>query len=96
MGTIPGACTFSSGAALLVRRRSRGSWEMRFFLGLVVGVLMTIAVAYLIDASSSGPNESTAQVEQQKPLVNWDVVDKDWRSFTHGVRNTWNRLASIR
>jgi hypothetical protein len=78
-----------------MRRRSRGSWDMRFFLGMVVGVLMTIAVAYLIDASSSGPAESTAQVER-KPMVNWDVVDKDWQSFTHGVRNTWNKLASIR
>jgi hypothetical protein len=68
---------------------------MRFFLGLVVGVLMTIAVAYLIDASSSGPADSTAQVDR-RPMVNWDVVDKDWQSFTHGVRNTWNRLASIR
>jgi hypothetical protein len=85
---------FSGSGAFGAPRHPR-SWDMRFFLGLVVGVLMTIAVAYLIDASSSGPNESTAQVEQQKPLVNWDVVDKDWRSFTHGVRNTWNRLASI-
>jgi hypothetical protein len=72
---------------------------MRFFSGLVVGVLLTVAVTYLIDASSgttTTTGSATAQIEQQKPLVNWDVVDKDWQSFTRGVRNTWNRLASIR
>ncbi|HUI96141.1 MAG TPA: hypothetical protein VLX44_10335 [Xanthobacteraceae bacterium] len=68
---------------------------MRFFLGMVVGVLLTIAVAYLIDASSTPSTDTTAQVDH-RPLVNWDVVDKDWQSFTHGVRNTWNKLASIR
>ena len=67
---------------------------MRFFLGLVCGVLLTIAVAYLIDASSSPSADTTAQVDH-RPMVNWDVVDKDWQSFTHGVRNTWNKIASI-
>ena len=38
---------------------------MRFFLGLVVGVLMTIGVAYLSDAAVSGPSSTTAQVEQR-------------------------------
>ena len=66
---------------------------MRFFLGMVVGVLLTISVAYLSDAAESGPpSTSTAQVE--RPMVNWDVVDHNWQSFTHDVRNTWNKLAS--
>jgi hypothetical protein len=25
-------------------------------------------------------------------MVNWDVVDRDWRNFTSGVRNAWHRL----
>ena len=70
---------------------------MRFFLGLVAGILLTIVVAYLVDASSgvTTTGTETAQVEQ-KPLVNWDVVSRDWESFTRGVRNTWNRLAEAR
>jgi hypothetical protein len=68
---------------------------MRFFLGLVVGVLMTIGVAYLSDAAVSGPSSTTTEVDQ-RPMVNWDVVDKNWQNFTHGVRNTWNKLASAR
>lgn len=66
---------------------------MRFFLGLVVGVLMTVGVVYLADASISGTSSTTAQVDQ-RPMVNWDVVDKNWQNFTHGVRNTWNKLAA--
>ena len=68
---------------------------MRFFLGLVVGVLMTIGVAYLSDAAVSGPSSTSAQVEQ-RPMVNWDVVDRHWQDLTHGVRNTWNKLAAAR
>ena len=65
---------------------------MRFFLGLVCGVLLTIAVAYLIDASSPPSTDTTAQVDH-RPMVNWDVVDRDWRNFTSGVRNAWHKLA---
>jgi hypothetical protein len=66
---------------------------MRFFLGLVVGVFMTIGVVYLADAAITGTSSTTAQTDQ-RPMVNWDVVDKNWQNFTHGVRNTWNKLAS--
>jgi hypothetical protein len=69
---------------------------MRFFLGLVVGVFLTVGVVYLADASITGPVNSAGQtnVVEQRPMVNWDVVSKNWQNFSLGVRNTWNRLAS--
>ena len=65
---------------------------MRFFLGMVVGVLMTIGVAYLIDASSSTSGESTAQVDH-KPMVNWDVVHKHVSGVTARAREAWRKVA---
>ena len=68
---------------------------MRFFLGIIVGVILTIGVAYLSDASTSGSSNAAAQTAvEQRPMVNWDVVSRNWQSLSLGVRNTWNKLAA--
>jgi len=68
---------------------------MRYLLGIITGVILTIAVAYLYDASTSGPSNAAAQSSvEQRPMVNWDVVGRNWQSFSLGVRNTWNKLAA--
>jgi hypothetical protein len=67
---------------------------MRFLLGIVVGVILTIGVAYLSDASRTGPSNAAAQTSvQQRPMVNWDVASGNWQSLSLGLRNTWNKLA---
>lgn len=67
---------------------------MRFVLGIVVGILLTVGVAYLSDASISPSTNASGQTARaQRPMVNWDVVDSDWQGFTSGVRNAWHRLA---
>jgi hypothetical protein len=68
---------------------------MRFFLGIIVGVILTIGVAYLSDASTSGPSNTAAQTsDEQRPMVNWDIVSRNWQSLSLGLRNTWNKLAA--
>ena len=68
---------------------------MRFLLGIIVGAILTIGVAYLSDASTSGPSNAAARTSvEQRPMVNWDVVSKNWQSLSLGVRNTWNKLAA--
>lgn len=70
---------------------------MRVFLGMILGVLLTIAVAYVNDHITSGSSDTSTQVvttdakghpvttttdtTTRKPWVNWDVVDSDWRRF---------------
>jgi hypothetical protein len=68
---------------------------MRLLLGIILGVILTIGVTYLFDASTSGPSNATTQTSiEQRPMVNWDVVSKNWQSLSLGVRNTWNKLAA--
>jgi hypothetical protein len=68
---------------------------MRFFLGMIVGVLLTIGVAYMSDASISEPSTTSAQASVERhPMVNWDVVNRNWQNLTSDVRNTWNKLAA--
>ncbi len=68
---------------------------MRLLLGIILGIILTIGVVYLHDTSASGPSKAVAQTSlEQQPIVNWDVVGRNWQSLTLGVRNTWNNLAA--
>ncbi len=60
---------------------------MRVFLGIVLGVLLTIAAAYVHDLTA-GPGSSAAS----QTLVNWDVVRGDWQGLRAGVRELGNRI----
>jgi hypothetical protein len=69
--------------------------DMRLLLGIILGILLTIGVAYVHDASLTRPSETTSQTSvEQRPMVNWDVVSRNWQDLSSGVRNTWNRLAA--
>ena len=65
---------------------------MRVFIGMILGAILTIFGAYLIDSYNAGPNTSAAQVENR--MVNWDVVDRNWQSFKSRVQTEWTRLSS--
>ena len=65
---------------------------MRVFLGIIIGVFLTIASAYVIDSMTNGPATAGATAPTHRPMVNWDVVDHNWRAFTESVRLGWNRL----
>jgi hypothetical protein len=68
---------------------------MRVLLGIILGVFLTIGFAYVYDASTIRPPEPTAQTSvEQRPMVNWDVVSRNWRGWSSGVQNTWNKLAA--
>ena len=66
---------------------------MRVFLGIIIGVFLTVASAYLIDAVTTGPAPAgSATTVEHRTMVNWDVVDHNWHAFTQSVRIGWNRL----
>ena len=77
---------------------------MRVLFGLVLGALLTIAVAYFHDhvgsgailSNSDGKGQSagTASTTTAKPWVNWDVVGSDWHGFTQQARHAWNQLSA--
>ena len=68
---------------------------MRLLLGIIFGFFLTVGFAYVYDASATHPSEPTAQTSvEQRPMVNWDVVSRNWRGWSLGVQNTWHKLAS--
>ena len=69
---------------------------MRLFLGILLGVFITIAGAYIYDSMTVGTAATApgSRTEVVRPMVNWDVVDQNWRAFTERVRHAWNRLVA--
>ena len=74
---------------------------MRVFLGMVLGVLVTISGAYVADSIATGPQvASTPPAEQRtevpgerRTMVNWDVVGRRWESLKQRVENEWIRMS---
>lgn len=69
---------------------------MRFLLGLVLGIALTIVGAFIYDA------RQTATTAGGQPMVNWDVVSRNWDAVTdrarveihhlsERARDQWNR-----
>ena len=57
----------------------------RLILGIILGCALTVAVAYVSDATS-------ASAAAGKPMVNWDVVDHNVASLNTWVREQWTWL----
>jgi hypothetical protein len=54
---------------------------MRFFLGVIVGALLTIGTAYIVD-SRSDPLQGSR-------MVNWQVVGEKVDELTADLRTVW-------
>ncbi|MGA2943214.1 MAG: hypothetical protein ABSE50_14370 [Xanthobacteraceae bacterium] len=67
---------------------------MRVLLGIILGVILTIAGAYTYDSSTGRePNGLTATAAGgQAPMVNWDVVSADWNIFKANVHESADNL----
>jgi hypothetical protein len=65
---------------------------MRFLLGVIVGIGLTVSGAYLYD--SWNVKDASADAAASRPMVNWEVVDKNWQRATTRLRKEWDRLAA--
>ena len=64
---------------------------MPTLFGFILGVIVTIAGAYLYD-SSTGRAVNGLSPTATAPMVNWNVVTDDWHAFATSVQNTTNDL----
>ena len=62
---------------------------MRFTTGLIVGIILTIGVAYVTDALGSAPGPDGKAAPR---MVNWDVVSDNMRGLSTEVQDGWARL----
>jgi hypothetical protein len=67
-----------------------GDIIMRLLLGIILGALITIGGAYIMDSrAAANPDTLTTS---SKPMVNWDVVSVKWQHLTLRAREEWTRV----
>jgi hypothetical protein len=62
---------------------------MRFALGLIVGIVLTIGSAYVADALHSAPGPDQKEAPR---MVNWGVVNDNLKGLSTSVQDGWSRL----
>ena len=65
---------------------------MRLLLGMILGVLLTVGVAYYSDSMSTSSVASGPTAADNRPMVNWDVVQKNWGVVVERAQQGWADL----
>lgn len=55
---------------------------MRLFFGIIIGCLLTVGGAYVVDTMSSPGSK----------MVNWEVVGKNVDTLTNMAREGWKKI----
>jgi hypothetical protein len=62
---------------------------MRLIFGIILGALLTIGGAYILDTMRPATGPDGVEV---KPMVNWDVVQTKFKSASSAVQDGLTRL----
>jgi hypothetical protein len=71
------------------------SADMQTIFGFIIGVAVTIGVAYVHDASITAPSLDANAPATERQMVNWDVVGSNWRELKTNVTNGWHKLQRV-
>jgi hypothetical protein len=73
---------------------------MRVLFGIIVGVALTVGVAFMSDTWATGPDTNTPATTgsagttiEHRNMVNWDVVGHNMRAARNRVREMWTELS---
>jgi hypothetical protein len=66
--------------------------HMRVFLGMILGALLTIGVAYYSDSMRTSSVASGPTAAENRPMVNWDVVQSNWDVVKQRAQSGWAEL----
>jgi hypothetical protein len=73
---------------------------MRLLFGIILGVALTVGVAFVSDTWATGPssnvsttNGSASATAEHRNMVNWDVVSDNMRIVRERARETWTKLS---
>jgi hypothetical protein len=71
---------------------------MRVLLGTILGVALTVGVAFISDTWTTGPAATTGSgstAAEHRQMVNWGVVNDNVRVAQERVREAWIRLSRM-
>jgi hypothetical protein len=62
---------------------------MRFIFGLLVGIVLTVGCAYVVDTMHSAPGPDQKEAAR---MVNWEVVNDNLKGLSTSIQDGWSRL----
>ena len=65
---------------------------MRVFLGMILGAALTVAAAYYWDSMKTSSVASGPAAAENRPMVNWDVVQFNWNIVKERAQQGWSEL----
>jgi hypothetical protein len=65
---------------------------MRVLLGMILGVILTIATAYYSDSMRTSSVAAGPGASDNRPMVNWDVVQSNWNVVKQRAQQGWGEL----
>ena len=72
---------------------------MRLLFGIILGIVLTIGVAFISDTWTSGPATTTtgsaSATVEHRTMVNWDVVGENLRIVRQRARGAWSKLSRM-
>ena len=72
---------------------------MRMLLGILLGVALTVSVAFIADTWTTGPTTgptttgSASGTAVHRNMVNWDVVGEQMRVGRARLHEAWNTIS---
>jgi hypothetical protein len=83
--------TIASGTALFALI---GGFEMRVFLGMILGALLLTAGVYLYDSMSTSSVANGQVAQANHTIVNWDIAATDWEALKLRTKQDWIKISS--
>ena len=67
---------------------------MRLLIGMVLGVILTIGVAFVVDNRGiTAATDASSGPAVHRKMVNWDVVNDNWRAVQRRARSAWAAMS---
>ncbi|MCX7314961.1 MAG: hypothetical protein NTV56_25480 [Alphaproteobacteria bacterium] len=68
---------------------------MRVLFGIIIGVALTVGVAFIVDSQAAGTSTtgSGSVVAEHRQMVNWDVAGENMRMARDRIHGAWVRLS---
>jgi hypothetical protein len=67
---------------------------MRVLLGMILGALLLAVGVYISDSMSTSEVVNGQASQDNRTIVNWDVVATDWHALKTRAHDDWIKLSS--
>jgi hypothetical protein len=72
--------------------QAAGGTVMRVLLGMILGAALTVGLAYYSDSTMTSPAAAGPAATDNRPMVNWDVVQSNWSHVKERAQKGWAAL----